>query len=195
MFFTTFFTSCIGIFVYIFSISTEHDRVFLYILPCSSEWANVLLFCMLNVFGSCKIVFSIVFRYLANLYAGLSFQLTIGHTNFYCLCNFIVPCMHRALGFILIYFHLLLVLNYIFAVIVLVCILYCCLLVMSCDNFVKLLLFIKFSLLLFYTLSLWLKCCLCLLYLLSVDYWLIFVLFVFYMYFIVFPCFNNVLAF
>jgi hypothetical protein len=59
------------------------------------------------MFGGCDILLSLVVIYFGSLHQGLSFQMTIGPINFYCLYNFMVPCTNGHLGFMLIYKYLL----------------------------------------------------------------------------------------
>jgi hypothetical protein len=100
----------VGTLVYIFSISNEHSFVFSSILVLESVCAKLYEFGTLNVLGSALVLFSNVFMCLLILYPGLSFQFTIGHMGLPYLFNFIVPCICGALGFKLMYFHLLFVL-------------------------------------------------------------------------------------
>jgi hypothetical protein len=85
--------------------------------------------------------------YFAIFYSRLSLQLTIGRMGLSCLCNFIAICICGALGFMLMYFHLLFVfitLLHFFMSLRMFC---CSLFVMSCGNFVKLFLVINSSIL------------------------------------------------
>jgi hypothetical protein len=59
------------------------------------------------VFGSCNLVLSCVVIYFASLDLELSFQLTVGRIGLYCLCSFMVLCICGAVGFMLMYLHLL----------------------------------------------------------------------------------------
>jgi hypothetical protein len=61
--------------------------------------------CTLKAFGSCIMSFSVFVMRIASLYAGLSFQLTVGRFEWLFLCNFVVPYMCGALGFKFLYFH------------------------------------------------------------------------------------------
>lgn len=45
-------------------------------------------------------------KYMASLYPGLFFQLTVGLTGYPSLCNLMVPCMYGASGFVFVYLHL-----------------------------------------------------------------------------------------
>jgi hypothetical protein len=83
-------------------MSNEHNRVFSSVVEC----IRLLEFDILNALGSCVAFFNIIFTCFANLYRGVSFQLTIRYTGFPFLCNFIVPYICGALGFILLSFHL-----------------------------------------------------------------------------------------
>jgi hypothetical protein len=70
--------------------------------------------------------------------------------DFSCLYNFIVSCMCGALGFIFIYFHLLLGLM-MFLLLLMQLHIFCWFLVISYGNIVKLLFLIKFSILFKYS--------------------------------------------
>jgi hypothetical protein len=85
------------------------------------------------------------------LYAGLFFQLNIGHIGLPCLCSFIVPYKHGALGFMFVY------LSFSSYFIMLLHLLICfhffvwCLFVTSFGSVVKLLAFINSSIFFIYS--------------------------------------------
>jgi hypothetical protein len=69
-------------------------------LTCLRSCIRFSEFGILNALGNCITLFSCFTRYVA------IFQLSIGLMGFFSSCNFIVPCMCGASGFIFIYFHL-----------------------------------------------------------------------------------------
>jgi hypothetical protein len=79
------------------------------------------------VFSSCSILLSCAGTCFANLYPGLSFQVTIVHIGFCCLRSLMMPCTCSTLRIMLMYFHLL------FFFIVIVLMLFFVLLMFNCD--------------------------------------------------------------
>jgi hypothetical protein len=100
----------------------------------------VFEFSTLKTYGNCRVWFSKVLRYFTNLYPGLSVQFTMGRMGFPGLCSFMVPFICGALGFIFIYFHLLVGFIVFLPLFMWLHIFCCCLFVMLWGNFVKLLL-------------------------------------------------------
>jgi hypothetical protein len=90
----------------------------------------------LNALGSFNVVLSSVLISVATLYPGLSIQLTFGRIGMLDLCSFTVLCICGTRGFILMYFFLFSRLLLLF---MLVRMLSCCLLLMPCGSFSKLL--------------------------------------------------------
>jgi hypothetical protein len=48
----------------------------------------------------------VLLNFFAISYAGAFFQLIIGLIGVFGLCSFIVACMHGAVGFMFVYFHM-----------------------------------------------------------------------------------------
>jgi hypothetical protein len=86
--------------------------------------------------GSCNVLLNCVVMYYVKLHPGLSFQMTIGRNGVRCSCILMVPCICGTLGFLFMYFHLFFV--YCVITVVNAVLMFCCLFVISCDNFVKL---------------------------------------------------------
>jgi hypothetical protein len=94
---------------------------------------------MLNALGSCMIIFTGLARYVANLYPGLFLQLTIGLMGLPSLCNFMVPSMCGASGFMFMYFHLSACFIILLHVLIAVLMAFCSLLVWLLATLIKLL--------------------------------------------------------
>jgi hypothetical protein len=74
-------------------MSNEHNLVCSFIKGVFSDCVHWCVFLMLKALDNFCVLFNIVFGCLAILYPGHSFQLTIGHMRFSCLCSFIMPCI------------------------------------------------------------------------------------------------------
>ena len=100
-------SSFVGILGYIFTMSKEASFV-----PCSygmshNSFRRCIGFLTLKALGNGMYNCIILLRYLASLYAGAPFQLTIGHMGQSALCTFGSLRVFGAVGFILVSFLLL----------------------------------------------------------------------------------------
>jgi hypothetical protein len=121
-----------------FQCQNKQSFIFLPILVFIRDYNRLREFWTLNTFGNISVLFNNAFMCFAILYLGLSFRLTIHYISLSRLCNFIVPHICGALGFVLMNFHLLFVFITFLHFFRLLCKFCCSLFVMSFGSFMKL---------------------------------------------------------